>query len=513
MNTGPAEFADPAELAQLLPFLPPEEQAELYGLLERLIGGESPYEFVARLRPREPIPKHAAFLVRAILRARVMPIRLCISMPPGHAKTTILLRLAVWWMLRSPADTCAYVTYSDTQARDKSKEARDLANESDLELAEDADNLGLWRTPLGGGFLASGFGGRLTGQRIPGILLVDDPYKNAADANSATVREKIYTDFKAAAFTRLQGGSIIVLHTRWHPDDLIGRLVKEHKWECINLAAIAEEGDPLGRAPGEPLWPEQYPKERCKGPCGHAQHLDEIKETLGEWLWAALYQGRPRPKGTKVFHTPSRFLLSSFSWEGKRGVVSVDPATTAKTRADHSVILVGAMEGSGTDSRLWILGVVRLQVETPDLVRRIRAVNRHYQLPVIVEAVSGFKGVPQTLRDVSNSLPEEDGEPTQPMRVTDINPVGDKFLRAQPVAAACNADPSRLMVPTGDPSTGEVAPPWAAEYLEELDSFTGIGDLEDDQVDATAHAWTFLFREGMGIDVGEVGTLSIPDAE
>ena len=477
---------DPAELAQLLPYLPIAEQEELYELLERLIGGESPHEFVARLRPTEPIPKHVDVVVRAVMRARVSPIRLCISMPPGHAKTTTLLRLAIWWLLRSPADTCAYVSYSDDQARDKSREARDLASDAGLPFADDSNSLGLWRTPMGGGFLASGFGGRLTGQRIPGLLLVDDPYKNAEDANSATVREKIYTDFKAAAFTRLQGGSIIVLHTRWHPDDLIGRLVREHKWEYINLSAVAEENDPLGRAPGEALWPERYPKERCKGPCGHDGHLDEIMAEMGPWLWAALYQGRPRPKGHKVFHTPARFDLDSFSWEGKRGVISVDPATTAKTRADHSVVLLGAMEGTGADSKLYVVGVVRLQAETPDLVRRIRAVHRDYNLPVIVEAVGGFKGVPQTLRDIDSSMPDEDGRRPDPIQVIDIIPKGDKFLRSQPVAAACNGTPGRVLIP--------LKAPWAPELLEEMDGFTGIGDLEDDQVDALAHAWNYLYQ-------------------
>jgi len=483
---------DPAELAQLLPYLPPGEQEELYQLLERLIGGESPHEFVARLRPREPIPRHVELVVRAIMRARVTPIRLCISMPPGHAKTTTLLRLAIWWLLRSPADTCAYVTYSDDQARDKSKEARDLAGDADLALADDSNNLGLWRTPLGGGFLASGFGGRLTGQRVAGLLLVDDPYKNAAEANSARVREQVYTDFKAAAFTRLQGGSIIVLHTRWHPDDLIGRLVREHKWDYINLAAIAEEGDPLGRALGEALWPDRYPREKCKGPCGHDGHLDEIREEMGEWLWAALYQGRPRPKGHKVFHTPHRFDLGKFSWEGKRGVIAVDPATTAKTRADHSVVLLAAMEGAGAESKLYVLGVIRMQVETPGLVKRIRAVHRDYSLPVVVEAVGGFIGVPQTLRDVDSSMPDDDGTQPQPMQVVDLFPKGDKFLRAQPVAAACNATPGRVLVPAGRDT--EPAPPWVAEFLDELDEFTGIGDLEDDQVDALAHAWNWLYQ-------------------
>ena len=100
-----------------------------------------------------------------------------------------------------------------------------------------------------GGLLAAGSRGKLTGQRVAGLLVVDDPYKSRDEVQSEIVREAIYTRFREVAMTRLQGGSVIVLHTRWSEDDLIGRLAREG-WDVINLPAIAEANDALGRAPG-----------------------------------------------------------------------------------------------------------------------------------------------------------------------------------------------------------------------------------------------------------------------
>src|SRR5580692_8061931 len=136
--------------------------------------------------------------------------------------------------------------------------------------------------------------------RIPGLAIVDDPYKDEFEARSAAINNQVKERFKAIAFTRLQGGSVIVLHTRWAEDDLIGWLTRELKWDYVNIATVCddERDDSLGRTLGEPAWPEKYPYEICSGPCGHDGHLKEIRATIGEHLWAAMYQGRPRPLGT-----------------------------------------------------------------------------------------------------------------------------------------------------------------------------------------------------------------------
>lgn len=472
-TSAPLSLIDVLGSQEHVDLLTEEEQIELMSSLEQLVGGESAEEFIARVWPREPVPKHLMPVVKAVERARVMPIRLCISVGPGHAKTTILLRLLVWWLSRSPADLCSYITYSNNQANDKSGVARTYAGDCGIKLTNDA--VGHWKTEFAGGLVALGSRGGLTGKRVPGLIIYDDPYKDEQEARSAAVNTTVKERFKAIAFTRLQGGSIIVLHTRWSEDDLIGWLTKELGWEYINIPTVCESNDDiLGREMGEVAWPEKYPYERCSGPCAHDAHLIEIRETIGEHLWASMYQGRPRPVGRAVFHEPGRFKLADHVWTGKRGVIAIDPAATAKTSADYSVLAVCSMDGFGAKSVMSIVDLIRTQVEIPELIKLARNLQLRYRLMIACEAVGGFKAVPQSLRRMDPSL-----------RVFDII-VGsrDKLTRALPVSAAWNQ--GRVLVPL------EV--PWADRYIDEHRLFTGAGDKHDDQVDATAHAWNVLYR-------------------
>jgi predicted phage terminase large subunit-like protein len=453
--------------------LTPQEQAELLAGLEQLVGGEGAAEFIARVFPHEPVPKHLMPVVRAVERARVQPIRLCISVGPGHAKTTILLRLLVWWLSKSLADQCAYVTYSNAQAMDKSGRAREYAEDAGIKLTNEA--VGHWLTIYRGGLIAAGARGKLTGQRVPGLIIYDDPYKDEFEARSPLINNAVKERFKSIAFTRLQGGSIIVLHTRWSEDDLIGWLTKELGWEYINIPTVCESTDDiLGRAMDEVAWPEKYPYERCSGPCAHDGHLIEIRETIGEHLWASMYQGRPRPLGRAVFHEPGRYERDTFDWTGKRGVIAIDPAATVKTSSDYSVLAVCAMDGFGALSKMYIVDVIRTQVEIPELVDIARKLQLRYRLMVACEAIGGFKAVPQSLRRMDPTL-----------RVIDIViAMRDKLTRALPMSAAWNS--GRVLVP--------LDAPWADRFIDEHRLFTGAGDKHDDQVDATAHAWNVLYR-------------------
>lgn len=490
---------DPA----IIDLLSPEEQAEFVRSMQVLVGGERLRDFVCRVAPHEPPPKHLQPIIDVVEYSRIKPIRVCLAMPPGHAKTTMLMRAIAWWLSpnQSPGDLCAYVTYSDSHAREKSRIAKETLQDVGGDLVDSTkDGDGFWLTPQGGGLVARGSRGGLTGKRVPGLLVYDDPYKDAQEARSVAVNSMIIERFKAVAFTRLQGGSIIVLHTRWAMDDLIGYILKNHKWDSINVPAQADAidadtgTDKLGRKMDEVAWPQKYPYEICSSMCGHDGHLREIRETIGEHLYAAMYQGRPRPEGMAVFHEPSRYRLladarseSEFSWTNKRGAIIIDPAATARTSADWSVLLVVAMEGYGILTKMWIVDCVRIQVEIPELVRRAAAMQKRYRLMIACEAVAGFKAVPQSLRAMDPTL-----------RVFDINTSGrDKFTRAMPVAAAWNS--GRVLVPV------DAQCAWVDGYIEECGRFTGSGDKHDDQVDATAHGWNILYRQAPKITESDYG--------
>lgn len=506
---------DEQSLEEALASFPPHERAELEDLLAAEAEVEPAADFLARLVPTEPPPGHTRLLIDFFERARHEAIREAHSMPPRHGKTVTIMRCVAWWIATNPADTCAYVTYSSDQARSKSRIIRELVQRAGVTLMRGSSNLKEWRTEQGGGLIAEGAMGGLTGKGFQGVVVFDDPYKSLIDAASPRSRAKIQELFEAAITTRLEGASILVMHTRWDVNDLIGWLEKEKRWKVVNIEAIAPDvandnlalPDPLGRAPGEALWPEVYPVAICSGPCGHNGHLDDIREQVGPYVWSALYCGRPPRRGGSVFGDPTQFQLATFQLDGHRTGVGVDPAITASTSADYSVLMVGAMVGRGTDARLYILDVVRRQVELPDLVLLAMPLTEQWPgSPMFVEAVGGFKGVPQSIQRTDETVRKMEHErvlakwhedhpgeaangnapPLPPPRVhvVPVYPTRDKLLRAQPVAAAYLA--GRVLVPTDAP--------WAAALIAELRAFTGVGDDHDDQVDALAHLWNGLYR-------------------
>lgn len=491
-----SRFADPmlGVDSDLISLLSPEEQLEFHRAAATLVGAESLREFVERIAPHEPVPHHLEPLVDVIQYSRLRPVRVCVDIAPGHAKTTMIMRAIAWWLSpgQSPGDLCGYVSYSDGQARDKSRVAKEAIVAGGSKLMTDKKSDSFWMTPQGGGLKAAGSQGGLTGKRIPGLLAYDDPYKNMQEARSQTINSQIIERFRAVAFTRLQGGSIIVVHTRWSIDDLIGWILKNHRWDSISIPAVCVDAgtDMLGREKGDVAWPEKYPYELCLERdgvtpkiCGHDGHLREIEETLGDHIFQAMYGGNPRPEGTRVFREPARYRLydcqrtgarSEFAWTGKRGVIAIDPAATEKTSADWSVLLVMASEGFGIRTRIWIVDCVRRQVEIPALVQTAYEMQVRYRLMVACEAVAGFKAVPQSLRAINPRL-----------RVLDVEVGGrDKFTRAQPLAAAWNA--GRVLVP--------IDAPWADKLIDEFTRFTGARNGVDDQVDAGSNGFNVLYR-------------------
>jgi phage terminase large subunit-like protein len=301
------------------------------------------------------------------------------------------------------------------------------------------------------------------------LLIVDDPIKNREEAESATYREKVWEWFTSTAMSRLTpNGSVIVVHTRWHPDDLIGKLKKKGGWNVINLPALDQAGNAL--------WPEGG---------WTADVLKKRRVDVGEYDWASIYMGEPRPRGGRLFEEPT-FYDRPNVLGGARVIIACDPAATAKTHADYSVIVVGAcwMGADGLPC-VDILDVQRMQVEIPFLVQRLAQEQRRWRAPVVVEAVGGFKAVPQTLRAMLRGV-----------RIIEVTPTLDKFTRALPTSAGWNAGRIRVPGKLGPAGVLEASAdkPWLGTYLTEMGDFTGIADDHDDQVDATAHLYAAAYQ-------------------
>lgn len=217
--------------------------------------------------------------------------RFIIEMPPRHGKSEFVSHWVPTWFLNLwPEKKVIIAAYSDTLAKFFGRQVRNEFETNDLlwtRLSSDKSAAADFATDRGGGLITAGIGGPITG-RGGQLIIIDDPIKNAEEAHSATVHENQKMWFNSTLYTRQEPrATIIVVMTRWHEDDLAGWLLREHSdpWTEIRLPAIAEGDDPLGRKEGDALFPERFTAER----------LDEIRQAVGSWAWAGMYQQRPSP--------------------------------------------------------------------------------------------------------------------------------------------------------------------------------------------------------------------------
>jgi predicted phage terminase large subunit-like protein len=441
--------------------LSPAEQREYVRLKGELFGGEDLRTFMRNVSPHLPPPRHLNPIIEQLERARMYPgtVNVLISLPPRHAKTTTVQHAVAWWLKRRPADTCAYVSYNNAIAYSKSRGMRDLSLKAGVKLRPDTMNLAEWRTVHGGGLLATGAGGGLTGQGVTGLMFFDDPYKKMKDALSDKVREAVMSTYDSVVQTRLECASTFIIHTRWTEDDLIGVLAKEAGWVVINIPALAEENDILGRAVGEPLWPERF---------GLGYMLKRKKRNLA--VFQALYQGMPLATGSKVFGPAHYYDQLTFKKDGKFIVIGADPAAEESAAADFSTAVALYVEGLDPETmKVYLVDVYHEQVQIPTFVDELIVFQgKHGHAPAAVEAVAGFKAVPQMMRRIRPHID-----------VTEAPLLGNKYVRAQHLAALWNE--GRFLLP--------LEASWDLEVVKnEFKKFTGFGDKRDDVVDACSHA-------------------------
>ena len=223
--------------------------------------------------------------------------RLMIFVPPRHGKSTLsTIYFPAWYLGRNPDRQVISASYGDELAVDFGKQVRNQLLDPLYDkifpgsaINRNDASAGHFTTLKKGVYNAMGVGGPGTG-RGGHLFLIDDPVKNREDADSETKRRNAKEWYTSTAYTRLEkdDSAIIIILTRWHEDDLAGWILREHShenWTVINLPAIAEQNDILGRKEGEPLWPEKFNKER----------LETIRRTVGVRDWNALFQQRPAP--------------------------------------------------------------------------------------------------------------------------------------------------------------------------------------------------------------------------
>ena len=221
-------------------------------------------------------------------------VKLLISVPPQHGKSlSITETLPSWFIGRNPDLRCIVTAYNADVAEkfgDKNRQKiKQFGKELfGIEISESQDNKTLWDIKgHTGGMLATGILGGLTSNG-GALVIVDDPFKNGEEANNQEIREKIYSTFADSVYTRARGkgNAIIIIHTRWHEDDLIGRLSKWEDFAIINIPCVWEKGEDklLHRKIGETLCPELG---------FDAKWAETTRRILGNRKFSALYQGKP----------------------------------------------------------------------------------------------------------------------------------------------------------------------------------------------------------------------------
>ena len=301
---------------------------------------------------------------------------LLVMMPPGSAKSTYGSVIFGGWYLGRHPDRCVISASHTQELADRfGRRVRNLyASEEHgaifpgCGLSADSSAAGRWDTLHGGEYFAAGVGGSVTGRRAD-LAIIDDPVKSREDADSQTVRDKQWAWWRDDLMTRLKpGAAVVLIMTRWHEDDLAGRMLEDLKSSSLRVRVIkiameAGEDDPLGRQPGELLWPEWFTP----------QMVEAAKREPR--TWTALYQQEPRPIGGGELQIGWMNYWVNQPATGVR-VILVDPSSgKTKSRGDYTSMWV---VGVGADGNDYIVDGVRDRLNLTERTEALfELVRRH----------------------------------------------------------------------------------------------------------------------------------------
>ena len=409
--------------------------------------------------------------------------RLIVTMPPRHGKSELCARYFTgFWLGRRPDDDVLLASYGDRLTRGWSRKARDdlvahgetvfgvtaISRASTAEWQPQVAGL-----PSQGNYLATSAGGTATGKGA-NLLVIDDLIKGVLEARSKALRDHAWEWLVDEALTRLApGGVVVMVGTRWHPDDPIGRLLNLSRrgteglpWHHVNLPAVAEDDDQIGREPGEALWPERFP----------LPALAQIRADRDPRSWASLYQCRPVSVGGEFFRQK---WLRYWTLDGPCAVlqtgdrlelaqlytfVTCDLAVSTRDKSDYSVIASWGFSPS-RKSELLLLDLDRDRMTGPEIIPRIKgAINRWGAKGAYIEKTVYHTTLIQQAR-------------SEGMLVSELKPDSDKKTRAIPATMAMEGGQVYLRAGAS----------WIAEFEDELLSFPGQG-AHDDQVDCLSYA-------------------------
>ena len=299
---------------------------------------------------------------------------LLVFMPPRHGKSELCtVTFPVWYLGKNPTKEIITVSYSAELAQDFGGKARSIASSPaykaifDVSLKDDEQAKAKWKTNQGGSYTSVGVGGAVTG-RGANILIFDDPIKNREEAESEVYRQRVWDFFTSTAFTRLEPkGVAVVILTRWHVDDLAGRILMNEglkdKVKIIHFPAIAIQDEEY-RKLGEALWPERFT----------VDYFETItKPTIGPYDFEALYQGSPILTANQEFSPSNYKYIGEDELEAKQTVnyLTVDTAISKKSQADYT----GFCDNSVDQDNFWNVKAWHQRLNPDELVETIFALH------------------------------------------------------------------------------------------------------------------------------------------
>lgn len=409
--------------------------------------------------------------------------RLIITMPPRHGKSELASkRFIAWFIGKFPHLSTVFGTYGEDLANDFGRKVREIMRSPayrqifpDTRLAVGSEAMDRLETEQGGVMFFVGRGNSITG-RGGDLLVLDDPLKNRKEANSKLIRDDLWEWFSDVFMSRLMDdqGRVVIIQTRWHEDDLVGRLTDPRnpcyseklakQWRILDLPALALDNDPMGRKPGEALWPERFSREFLLG-----------QKALNPKGFSALYQGRPTPDEGVFFKKEHLVPYNKMSDlpENLIYYAASDHAVSEEQDRDPTCLIPVGVDEYGT---VWVLPDVWWKRKQTDVVveAMLAMIKRHR--PVFWWAERGHIS-----KSIGPFLRKRMRETKTFCSIDEVVPVKDKQTRAQAIQARAAMGMVRF------PSFA----PWYADAVDELLKFPH--GTHDDFADALAYI-------GLGLD-------------
>jgi predicted phage terminase large subunit-like protein len=448
-------------------------------------------------------PKHIQLLDKLLVNLSNRKFyKLIVNMPPRHGKSELISKyFPLWYLAKFPDHRIILTSYGAALAKRFGRNIKFLIDQYGNDLLDiklnpksrASDRFD--HAKFNGGMLCAGANGALTGMGA-NLLIIDDPLKNNLHASSYKMRQNLWDWLNSTALTRLEPhGIIILVMTRWHENDLCGKIISDQKiiqhqqnqsnelpedtWLYIRLPAIAETHDILARKPGEALWDKRFSLTKLK----------EIKNRIGSYWFAALYQQSPAPLNGGIFkrkdfryYTKDNefyYLYPELGVGTNRKTIPkefcttiavMDMAVTTKETSDYTVIIVFRLT---SDKDIIITDLIREKFEGSQHLNLLTTVNEIWKPSIIgIESVQYQLSLIQTLRKKG-------------LAVKALKPDKDKISRALSIQARLEA--SKIFFPK--------KAPWLAEFENELLLFPNSS--HDDQVDAFAYI-SYMLAEFSG---------------